>query len=286
MAYSLGCGPFTLDNVGTTILDENYGRVAVRLNRDTELIANGILPERTVSERSAVVTGIIEALAERGEWKTTLNMLQSPTKLLYDGNAGRKEKLEIILAKGVKTRDTVDPERREELISTFREAGYNGALYHIAQREDITPEATLSFLVASKENIPATTWTQNVEDYANNVIAEHPEIAQKAYKLTGNTLGMQASIQSALGNPVLHYEFLTRITEEERRNPNQGIKISSKDIALQTIQEIVSIRHIKNARKEKIGWKAYQFGKEHGAIPHLARSQAERLEEIASESIE
>src|SRR3989338_4614808 len=90
----------------TTVFDENYGRVAVRLRKDSALLANGILPERTIQERSAVVTGIIETLAEQGEWKTTLNMLKGDSRLLYDGSAGRKEKLETLLAKGVKTRDT------------------------------------------------------------------------------------------------------------------------------------------------------------------------------------
>lgn len=287
VGYSpLNMGSISSESTGTaTIFDEHYGRVAVRLNREKPLLANGILPERSIQERSAVVTGIINTLAEQGHWETTLKLLRGDTRLLYDKIRG-KDNLETLLAKGVRTSDTVGPDRREAIISSFKEAGYTAALYQISQRKDITPEAALSLLMASKESLNPPTWTEALDRLGRDSMKKNTSIAYEAYKNTTNFEGMRACVESALSNPVQNYNFLKEVIEEQRIKGDSPKGIDNKEIVIRMIQGITSDKLIKDARKKRKGWDVYNLATRYNVIPRLSDTQRVTLERLASESIE
>ena len=69
-------------------LDQNFGKLAVDLGLEEKVLANGILPERSVPERSDVVTGMVHHLLKNGDWRKAIGLRFGEARHLYDPTKG------------------------------------------------------------------------------------------------------------------------------------------------------------------------------------------------------
>lgn len=67
----------------------NLGRMATALSLENKVLSNGVLPEKTLPERAAVVRGIIDEQLRTGRWADVVELVYNPksnARLLYDGD--------------------------------------------------------------------------------------------------------------------------------------------------------------------------------------------------------
>jgi metal-responsive CopG/Arc/MetJ family transcriptional regulator len=131
------------------MLDVNFGKLAVDLSLEEKVMANGVLPGRTVPERSEVVTSMVHHLLNTGKWRKAVKLRFGEGRHLYDQTKGD---FNSDLLNAVKPEDfDVDKDghrsdREDASIEILLEHGQKAVVRDLAVREDL-PAAVSEYLI-------------------------------------------------------------------------------------------------------------------------------------------
>jgi len=107
--------------------DINFGKLAAKMGRERKVLENGILPSANVTERSQVVTGLIDGLIEQGKWRDVVRIMYNENdrtaQMFYDGD---EETFDERIVTAVKSDDIFTDRDGDLEDDIFRLLGKNG----------------------------------------------------------------------------------------------------------------------------------------------------------------
>nr|MBI4156988.1 hypothetical protein [Candidatus Woesearchaeota archaeon] len=200
------------------ILDENFGRISVALGLEDKLLKNGVLPERTIQERSAVVTGIVHGYLEKGHWQTAVDMIykNGSVGLLY---GGRKEELEGLIKSAIKPED-FDKENISgytvNSIEMLIKKKHAKLVYEIALMKNMPVDASSNLLALTKKEVGVELWREGMSSIAMRVKDEQPIEAYSLFSRINDHEATNNLYQQLITNFSLsNFGFLKEVAEKD-----------------------------------------------------------------------
>jgi len=256
--------------MSTKSLDKNFGRLAVDFGLEGKVLENGILPGRSVPERSEVVTGMIHHLLNTGNWRKATSLRFGEGRHLYDQTKGdfRSDLLKAIKPENLKIEADF---YRDETIDILLKHGQIDVVQELAQREDMSFDTSRYLILRAftKEE-----QKQKFVDLGKRVQKKIPEEAFHLFLGAGNTEAIDGLYQHldrdfSLGNLDLMFAM---IEEVYRTNHDYDTKTSRIKT---TVKKAIPL--VKEDNK-KIGKRLYDLVEEDGVkISAKERRKLERL---------
>jgi hypothetical protein len=156
-------------------VDENFGRLAVDLGLEDRVLSGTVLADKSISEKSAVATGIVDRMLEKN-WRLAVELRFGkgrPARILYDG-----KDFDARLAEAIQPKDFSEKPQYDTGIALLAENGKTAVIRAVAMKEGMPARFAYELLV--KAGLSEDALIEDVVLLGKRVQQESP---QDAYEL-------------------------------------------------------------------------------------------------------
>src|SRR3989344_2301850 len=274
--------PFKGDDLAERISDNRrYGKAAASLGVSGKIFANGVIPNKTLEERSAIVDGMIDGYLEAGRWKTAAQLVygNETAKALYSGNLDLLDQkiLDVFKPKDLPDSETIhDPYHIIQLLAT---KGRTNLILNMAMTPGINYNVSLGLLHSIGKKLDDNLYAEKINQIAANIEAENPKEAYRLYKSTKNIVSISNLYKKLIDKFSLDKTgILLEIAGDPEATPYSEKKGALKEIILLAL---------KSGEENKFGKILYDIAntnalsfetKDLEDLEHLAAKQLSRYE--------
>jgi len=255
------------------MLNENFGKLAVDLSLEEKVMANGVLPGRTVPERSEVVTSMVHHLLNTGKWRKAVKLRFGEGRHLYDQTKGD---FHSDLVKSVKPEDFEHAERFDGDcdIEFLLKHGQKPIVRDLAMREDLPP-AVSEYLIRHAFDVEEL--SEKYNELGERIQKENPRHAFRLFSYANNKPAIERLYSQIIEDFKLEYLELASemIRGAERIRGHGGSETSEK------LKSLVGKALPLTEKEGKCGKQLYEILAREGFFGELSKKDMARLENLA-----
>jgi hypothetical protein len=189
-----------------------FGRLITALTLEDKVFANGVLPERSIEERAAVVEGIVSEKLNAGAWDDAIILVYDPkslARLLYNGDRKTFDQQALAVAQRLQPKQLRDIHYPIRALDLLANQGKYDTVLQFLETLPLDYELTLRVNIG-ETNLSKTQVSRLHALYARRAHQEHRySEAISHYRQLGNTGALDALFDEVLAANVVKDHFNT-----------------------------------------------------------------------------
>lgn len=181
----------------------SFGRAAVRLGIEGRVLSNGVLPEKRLAERAAIVSGMVAAKLEEGHWADAVNLVYGvdASKALFDDDKSEfvAKVVEAIKPEhfggdsspgNISAGAALDLLAKHGHVEAVRDVAMMGGLT-IGTARDVLWKAYTAGDIDEPKGIPNEQWKEDMFTLGSRIRHEEPQVALEIFQRIENPLAIK-----------------------------------------------------------------------------------------------